>query len=87
MDVLVAGLDEEACKRAERIMQRSAQQLSSDDDDRVSVLPSSAWRDRWIIGVRRRDGWSIRSFESNTADLSRHATDALRELLRGERRL
>jgi len=66
-------------------MRRSAPEWSS-TDYRVSVLPSPDRPDRWSVGVRGHDGWSIRSFESTTADLSRHASDVLQELLAGERR-
>jgi len=77
MDVLIGGLEEKRARTLEAEVRRTVSELQATDIVTIAVLPSDA-ENRWDVGVRRSDGWSLVRFDAADEDLSAQVAQNLR---------
>jgi hypothetical protein len=85
VDVLVAGVAAPKSKSVERAVRRVLDDLQVNDASKAAVLPSDA-PDRWDVGVKKSDGWTIVRIDAKVDDLPVRLENGVREVLSARRR-
>lgn len=84
MDILIGGLDAKRARALEADVRRAVSSLDVTDVITIAVLPSDA-DNRWDVGVRRSDGWSVTWFDSAVENLSAEVATRVRASMKPAR--
>jgi hypothetical protein len=79
VDVLISGLQPAQTRAIAVAVRRTIGDMGARDILRIAVLPSDAI-DRWDVGIRRRDGWSVTWFDSPIEELVAQVTTTLQRV-------
>jgi hypothetical protein len=78
VDVFIGGLDAQQTKKLETTVRQTIGEIRARDVTVIAVLPSDA-RNRWDVGVRHTEGWSVAWFDSSVEELPSRVAHALRQ--------